>query len=228
MRIDKRKYDERKTRSLDTSRCGVRVCQHLGWAGHRCEIGHGPLAFRPATAIVASPPNGRAGTVGIVSPAPTRPTTRVRQSPHARSCRGSRADMPCARQRRDREPRQFRRAERDVGRAAHVIAAEVRHHVVKRPAVPRSGRPVPCRHPHGCARCTAPPDRRGRSPRASPTRWTVSRGLSRRRPGSSPPRHPVRASAAEQPDGVMIMPSRVRWLTLPELATIRPRRPTSR
>ena len=30
--------------------------------------------------------------------------------------------------------------------------------------------------------------------------------------------------SAEQPDGVMIMPSRVRGLTLPALPTIRPRR----
>ena len=76
-------------------------------------------------------------------------------------------------ERRHREPRQFRCAERDVGRAPHIVAAEVRDHVVEwRQRLVQAGERG-AGIGMGVHDALRRLDRRGRSPHASPIRWTV-------------------------------------------------------
>ncbi len=119
---------------------------------------------------------------------------------------------------------QRRRAERDIRRAAHIVAAELHDHVMKRRQLHAQARQrgagIGMRmHDAPGIRVDAI-DRRMHCPLA---------GRRRRRPTA--PTHPCpygqvpRAPSGEPPDGVMIMPSAARSLTLPELPTIRPRWP---
>ena len=151
---------------------------------------------------------------------------RRRSAPSAsRPWFASRHARAPARQRRERVARQRRRAVGRVPRAADVVAARLRDHVVERGDRPAQARQRGRERSSACARPRRRRDAAGRCRGGCAIRWTA-----RSRPRAAPSgghRRPIDAASTSShgtPVGVISRPSAVRADTLPDVPGVQPAR----